>query len=83
MKDYWIIQGVSSKKNTDEYAKNVEAVGTGVNFYSYWVAHDIRGDWSELPVISQEQLKASRDIKHIFTGDLDAAIHHYPPFPGK
>jgi hypothetical protein len=38
-------QGTTSRKNTDEHAKNVEVAGTGINYYSYWVAHDVLGKW--------------------------------------
>jgi hypothetical protein len=51
-KDYWVIQGTTSRKNTDEHAKNVEVAGTGINYYSYWVAHDILDKWVELPIIT-------------------------------
>jgi len=60
LRDYWVIQGTTTRKNTDEYAKNVEPAGSGINTYSYWVAHDLLGKWIELPVITPEQLKASR-----------------------
>jgi radial spoke head protein 4A len=81
--DYWVIQGLTNQKDADEVAKNVEPEGTGINSYTYWVAHDLLGKWVELPTISPEQLKGAKEIKYVFTGDLDRVIEHYPPFPGK
>lgn len=83
LRDYWVIQGTTSRKNTDEIPKNAEASGTGVNTYSYWVATDLLGKWVELPLITPEQLKGSREIKYLFTGELDRVINHYPSYPGK
>ena len=34
-------------------------------------------------MITPEQLKASREVKYIFTGELDRSVDHYPPYPGK
>ena len=45
LRDYWVIQGTTNRKNTDEFPKNAEAAGTGINTYSYWVAHDLLGKW--------------------------------------
>ena len=36
----------------------------------------------ELPLITPEHVKAARKIKHLFSGDLNAKINSYPPFPG-
>lgn len=81
--DYWVIQGLTTRKSTDEVAKNVEAEGTGINYYTYWVTHDLLGKWVELPTITQEQLKGAKEIKYVFTGNLDRPIEHYPPYSGK
>lgn len=47
------------------------------------MATDLTGDWTELPLITPSQLKISRKIKYIFTGDLNRAVLTNPLFPGK
>jgi radial spoke head protein 4A len=38
--------------------------------------------WIRLPLITPLHVQKSRQIKHFFTGRLDAQIVSYPPFPG-
>lgn len=37
----------------------------------------------ELPLVTPQQVATARKVKYIFTGDLNAQIKSYPPFPGK
>ena len=69
-KDYFVIQGISNQSYTKDSALDSEAYGAGVNTYSYWVANNILGEWSELPLVNPSQVKASRLFKYIFSGDL-------------
>ena len=69
-KDYFVIQGISNQPYTKDSLPDSEAYGTGVNSYSYWVANNILGEWSELPLVNPSQVKASRQFKYIFSGDL-------------
>lgn len=39
-------------------------------------------DWKQLPLISPAQVAAARQIKHYFTGNLNAKLNTYPAFPG-
>lgn len=67
-----------------ELPLEVEPRGTGVNKMTYWVATDLlSGDWKELPLITPDQVNASRSIKYLFTGDLDRQIYTNPHFKGK
>lgn len=51
---------------------------------TYWVATDLlNGDWKELPIVTPDQITASRRIKYIFTGNLDRQICTNPHFKGK
>jgi radial spoke head protein 4A len=51
---------------------------------TYWVTSDLLyGEWKELPIVSPDQINASRRIKYIFTGDLDKTICTNPHFKGK
>lgn len=62
----------------------MEKYREGVNYYSYWVCQRaLSDDWYELPLVTPEQIKLSRLIKHVFTGRLDAKIISYPDFQGQ
>lgn len=62
---------------------------TGVNKFVYYVAnwneagrcHDL-ANWTKLPHVKPDTLMVARKIKKMFTGNLDAAVSSYPPFPG-
>jgi hypothetical protein len=47
------------------------------------VATDILGRWAELPLVTPNQVTASRTFKYIFTGELEAAVHNSPTFKGQ
>ena len=67
-----------------ELPPEVEPKGTGVNKMTYWVATDLlNGDWKELPIVTPDQINASRKIKYSFTGDLEKVICTNPHFNGK
>jgi len=67
----------------------MEPSKTGINQFTYYVAafdtvtqtHDL-SSWIKLPHVQPECLMAARKIKKLFTGDLDAPVLSYPPFPG-
>jgi len=60
-----------------------------INQYIYYVAslgqasqtHDMT-TWVKLPHARPECLMVARKIKKLFTGDLEASVCSYPPFPG-
>ncbi|OHT01922.1 Flagellar radial spoke protein [Tritrichomonas foetus] len=47
---------------------------TGPNTYSYFVCTALGGKWTLLPDIKPDQIVASRSIKQMFTGDLNAPV---------
>ena len=59
-----------------------EPKGTGVNMATYFVTHSSLGAWTRLPDISPSELKASRQIKVLLSGDLDRYIYTNPFFFG-
>lgn len=61
----------------------MEPNGTGVNKYTYFVSHSSFGDWKKLPDLTPKDIKASREIKVMFTGDLERTIFTNPFFVGK
>lgn len=49
------------------------------SLYNLFTAGD---PWEKLPHVTPAQISTARAIRKIFTGDLDAAVETYPPFPG-
>lgn len=43
---------------------------------------NLSGDWSELPIVTPQQMKTARKIKYLFTGDLKKSILTNPIFIG-
>ena len=83
-KDYYIIETSAEGGEEGELPPEVEPKGTGVNKMTYWVATDLlNGDWKELPIVSPDQINASRKIKYVFSGDLEKKICTNPHFNGK
>jgi hypothetical protein len=83
-KDYYIIEGqADTAEDPAELAPDTEPRGTGANKWTFWAATELTGDWTELPLITPAQLRTSRKIKHIFTGDLGRTVLSNPLFPGK
>ena len=78
-----MVQGRSSKQYLSELPSNAEAYGVGVNSYSYWVATDLLGGWTELPLVSPGQVAASRKFKYLFSGDLERSVNHHSSFEGQ
>lgn len=69
-KDYYVAEGVSEGGEDGELKPGVEPRGQGVNKMTYWVSTDLNGDWTELPLVTPQQMQVSRRIKYMFTGDL-------------
>jgi len=84
-KDYYIAEGEVGEGEDDGVEKppEFEAKGTGVNKFTYWVSHSSFGAWHKLPDLSPDDIRASRTIKVLFTGDLDRTIYTNPYFFGK
>lgn len=82
-KDYWIVSGRQDDEVETGLDPQAEPRGTGVNELAYWVTDNLLNDWVQLPDAQPKHIIASRKIKHIFTGDLNAKINSNPPFPGK
>lgn len=59
-----------------------EETGTGCNKKTYFVCNEPGGEWTKLPPVTPAQIVCARQIKKFFTGNLEAAVISYPPFPG-
>ena len=81
-KDYWIVNGrLGSNEEPVEFG--VEPRGEGVNQFVFWVTDNLLNDWIQLPDCRPEHIVIARQVKHIFTGDLNAAVDTNPKLPGK
>jgi len=60
----------------------VEEPGTGCNKFTYFAASDPSGEWVPLPDVTPQQIVCSKLIRKYLTGDLEADVRAYPPFPG-
>jgi radial spoke head protein 4A len=67
----------------EEAGEGAEARGTGVNKYSYFVAPDALSAWTRLPDLSPADVKAAREVKVVFTGELNRPIYTNPFFFGQ
>jgi len=79
---YYVLEGLSDadEEGVDEAAQ--EGRG-GMNKYAYYVSQSVEsGSWTKLPNVTCEQIVKARQFKKYFTGNLDAPVNTYPPFPG-
>lgn len=60
----------------------VEESGTGCNAFTYFVTTDPSGSWTALPDVTPQQITYSKRIRKYCTGELNATLRVYPPFPG-
>jgi len=67
--------------NSPEF--DVETRGEGANTFTYWVSAGGCAPWVRLPAARASHIVASRNIKHILTGNLDAPVLSMPWYPGK
>jgi len=87
--DYYVTElelaGMDVTKSTDPLeqtrADYVEPRGVGANKYVYCVCTSVPGEWVQLPNATPAQIKRSREICKMFTGNLDKPILSHPPFP--
>lgn len=54
----------------------------GCNKKTYFVCNESGGTWVRLPPVTPAQIVVSRQIQKFFTGNLQAPVVSYPPFPG-
>lgn len=89
-RDYYIVEATTEGEGeADEIAEGEEkdplqeAKGSGVNKYNYYACNSAFEKWTKLPDLSPIQIKSSRQIRYLVTGDLEAAIFSNPFFFGK
>ncbi|XP_068681378.1 radial spoke head protein 4 homolog A-like [Montipora foliosa] len=55
---------------------------SGCNKKTYFVCNEPGHPWIRLPPVTPAQIVISRQIRKFFTGNLQAPVVCYPPFPG-
>ena len=83
-KDYYVAEGTleGGEEDTEGKPADMEPKGTGVNKFTYWVTDSALGSWTKLPDLTPNDIKASRQIKVLFSGDLERPIFTNPFFFG-
>jgi radial spoke head protein 4A len=83
-KDYYIAQVADMDPPADfNYDPDMEQrKNDGVNRDVYFVTNDLSDNWVELPDVKPEQVRQSRLIRYIFTGNLKKPIYSNPHFNG-
>lgn len=79
---YYIIEGltVEDEEDTDPLKKEGK---DGANKYTYWITQSTESNvWIQLPNVTSAQVVLARKFKRLLTGNLDATLPTYPPFPG-
>lgn len=90
--DYYVAEGELQKPppvtgstpplpGTPEY--EVEKRGEGANNFTYWVASGGSAEWVQLPTVRANHIVASRNIKHLLSGNLNSPVESTPWFPGQ
>lgn len=80
---YYVIEGLNPE-DEEGIDESKQEGRNGANKYSYWVSQSLEsGVWTKLPNVTQTQVVISRKFKRYLTGNLDAAVPSYPPFPGQ
>jgi len=60
----------------------IEDAGTGCNKYVYFATSDPAVGWTLLPDVTPQQIVYSKRVRKYLTGNLEADVRAYPPFPG-
>jgi radial spoke head protein 4A len=79
---YYIVEGLSPE-DEEGIDESKQEGRNGVNKYAYWVTQSTESTtWTKLPNVTMEQIVTSRKFKKYLTGNLDAPVNSFPPFPG-
>jgi radial spoke head protein 4/6 len=87
--DYYVVEAVvdggeeGAEEGAGEAPADQEAKGSGVNKFTYFVAKDSLSEWTALPDLTPSDISAARQIKILFTGDLNRNIYSNPFFFGQ
>ena len=87
---YFIIEGNSITSSEEDNSPPIDLLQQegreGANKNSYWVSQSLEKgaeSWSLLPSVTCRQIILSKKFHRLFSGDLEAEVASYPPFPGR
>ena len=80
---FWTLNGfyivAEGKSGSAEIPEGAEEEA---NTHTYWVCPWAGESWTQLPPLRPEVVVVTKQIRKFLTGDLDAPVSGYPPFPG-
>lgn len=81
--DYYIVEGTigggeGEEGGGAEPVEGMEAKGTGVNKFTYWVTNSPIDEWKMLPDLKPQDIINARTIKYAISGNCDAKIYTNP-----
>jgi len=79
--DYYVVQGTNPEPPSAMEVLAMEGA-EGTNKYAFWVCNCVGGAWIRLPNVTPDAIVIARKIKRFFTGNINAPVPSYPPFPG-
>ena len=79
---YYVVEGLTTE-DPEGIDETKQEGRSGANKYTYWVTQSCENStWVQLPHVTMAQVVAARSFKKYMTGNLDAPISSFPPFPG-
>lgn len=79
-------EGEEKPKKSKNWGRPVDGIpleeGVGTNAMVYWYCHRPGDACQKLPPVTPLQVKTARQLKKYLTGDPEAEVSGYPPFPG-
>ncbi|GMI32439.1 hypothetical protein TrRE_jg4778 [Triparma retinervis] len=79
--DYFVCYGKTPEDPEEMDATKMEGKD-GANKYTYFVTKSPSSPWVALPNVTMAQIVTAGKIRRLLTGDLEAAVPSFPPFPG-
>ena len=85
IKDYYIAEATEVEPPAEfNYDPDMEhRKEDGVNRNVFYVTNDLSSTWVELPDVKPKQIIQARNIRYLFTGDLERQIYTNPHFEGQ
>ena len=81
-KPYFVVEGSNTEDDSEDLRS--QEGKDGANRYAYWVSQTLEPEsWSQLPQVTCAQIVIATKFTRFLTGNLNAPVPSYPPFPGK
>ena len=78
---YFIVEGSSTEEDPEDV--RLQEGKDGANKYAYWVSQTLEPEsWTQLPPVTCRQIVTAFKISRFLTGNLEAPVPSFPPFPG-